>query len=43
MIILEIIVYVVIPPFHRYIDANTMQDYMYPSKGETVPTWSILV
>jgi diacylglycerol diphosphate phosphatase/phosphatidate phosphatase len=43
MIVLEIIVYVVIPPFHRYIDAYTMQNYMYPSKGETVPTWSILV
>jgi membrane-associated phospholipid phosphatase len=41
MIALEIIVYLLIPPFHRFVDETKMQEYKYPTGPDTVPTWSI--
>ncbi|BBN18676.1 diacylglycerol diphosphate phosphatase / phosphatidate phosphatase [Marchantia polymorpha subsp. ruderalis] len=40
---LEIVVYVVIPPFHRYVGEDIIENYEYPRKDFTVPTWSVLV
>lgn len=41
MIAMEIVVYLAIPPFHRFVDETKMQDYLYPTQADTVPTWSI--
>lgn len=43
MACLEIVVYVVIPPFHRFIGESNISNYVYPSESATVPTWSVLV
>ncbi|KAL2607512.1 hypothetical protein R1flu_026085 [Riccia fluitans] len=40
--ILEIIVYVVIPPFRRFAGENDIAYYQFPKKSSTVPTWSVL-
>ncbi|KAL3675220.1 hypothetical protein R1sor_025168 [Riccia sorocarpa] len=41
--ILEIIVYVVIPPFRRFAGRNNITQFQFPIKSSTVPTWSILL
>ncbi|CAM6085549.1 unnamed protein product [Calypogeia fissa] len=41
--IVEIIVYVVIPPFHRFVSRFNIDDYRYPRETTTVPTWSVLL
>jgi membrane-associated phospholipid phosphatase len=41
MIILELIMYFIIPPFHRFVNEPMMEDLMFPRKPETVPTWSV--
>jgi hypothetical protein len=41
MIALELVVYIAITPFHRFVDKVKMQEYMYPTGPDTVPTWTI--
>jgi diacylglycerol diphosphate phosphatase/phosphatidate phosphatase len=41
MAILELVDYFLIPPFKRFITATIVQNYRFPMKGETVPTWSV--
>lgn len=41
MIALELIMYFIIPPFHRFVNEPMMEDLRYPRKPETVPTWSV--
>jgi diacylglycerol diphosphate phosphatase/phosphatidate phosphatase len=41
MIVLELVVYLVWPPFHRFVSKTKMQEYLYPHSPETVPTWAI--
>lgn len=41
LIALELIMYLLIPPFHRFVNEPMMANYMFPRKGETVPTWLV--
>lgn len=41
MIALELVVYIAISPFHRFVDKVKMQEYMFPTGPDTVPTWTI--
>jgi diacylglycerol diphosphate phosphatase/phosphatidate phosphatase len=41
MIGLEVVLYVAVPPFQRFVDEEKMQDYKYPTGPDTVPVWSI--
>jgi membrane-associated phospholipid phosphatase len=41
MIALELIMYFIVPPFHRFVNEPMIEDLRYPRKPETVPTWSV--
>jgi hypothetical protein len=43
MAILEIIDYVLIPPYHRFVSEHNINSFTFPSNKYTVPTWSVLV
>lgn len=43
MAILEIIDYVLIPPYHRFVSEHNINNFTFPSNKYTVPTWSVLV
>lgn len=41
--IVEVCVYVAIPPYHRFVGQFNIDDYRYPRKSTTIPTWTVLV
>jgi membrane-associated phospholipid phosphatase len=41
MIVLELVMYFIVPPFHRFVNEPMMADLRYPRKPETVPTWTV--
>ena len=41
MTILELIMYFVVQPFHRFVSESMMANYLYPVKPYTVPTWAV--
>ncbi len=43
MAILEIIDYVLVPPYHRFVSEHNINYFTFPSNKYTVPTWSVLV
>ncbi|KAG8366657.1 hypothetical protein BUALT_Bualt17G0102400 [Buddleja alternifolia] len=41
LVVLEIILNVVIHPFHRFVGEGMMEDLRYPMKDNTVPFWAV--
>jgi membrane-associated phospholipid phosphatase len=41
MAVLELVDYLLVPPFKRFVNETMMVNLRYPQKGETVPTWSV--